>query len=92
MNIRKVYHHAKHTRDYNAREHCSKWISKSQITAAEEYSYRTDSHFANIEAVDLDVNKRECLKERIVNAIYKCAVDIGEEYGWVLEHNLHRLD
>ena len=70
------------------------------IRAVDDYAEHTpnddadedDTEFAEVEAVDFDVDEGECLEVGVVDAVNERGVDVCKEDGRVLHHDFHRDD
>lgn len=51
-----------------------------------------NSSFAQIETIEWAINQREHLEEGIVNSICEGSIDVGEQDGGILNHNLKWFD
>ena len=59
--------------------------------AAHDNAREHDARLADVEAIERTVHQGEHFEERVVNPVDESGVDVGEQYGWVLDHDFERF-
>ena len=59
--------------------------------AANNNAREDDTSVSDVEAIERTVNQRKHFKKRIIDSVDESGIDVGEQYGWVLDHNFERF-